>query len=44
MYAQKYAKVIKINKLFYYESYIDLADKSVGFDDAEKKHHWRVTE
>jgi hypothetical protein len=40
-YAQKYAKVIKIHKFFYYESYIDLAGESVGFDDAEKKHHWR---
>jgi hypothetical protein len=39
-YAQKYAKVIKIHKFFYYESYIDLAGESVGFDDAEKKHHW----
>jgi hypothetical protein len=43
-YAQKYAKVIKIQKLFYYESYIDLASESVGFDDADKKHHWREIE
>jgi hypothetical protein len=40
-YAQKYAKVIKIHKFFYYESYLDLGSESVGFDDAEKKHHWR---
>jgi hypothetical protein len=41
MYTQKYAKVLKINNLFYYESYIDLAGESVRFDDPEKKHHWR---
>jgi hypothetical protein len=38
---KKYAKVIKIHRIFYYESYIDLGSESVGFDDAEKKHHWR---
>jgi hypothetical protein len=40
MYAQKYAKVVKINSLFNDESYINLAE-SVGFDDLKKKHHWR---
>jgi hypothetical protein len=44
MHAQKYDKAIKIHKFFYYESYIDLAGVSVGFDDAEKKHHWREIE
>jgi hypothetical protein len=44
MHAQKYAKFIKIHKFFYYESCIDLAGESVGFDDAEKKHYWRELE
>jgi hypothetical protein len=30
-----FGKEIKIEKLAYYESYIDLAGESVGFDDAE---------
>jgi hypothetical protein len=33
-YVHKYAQVIKIHKIFYYESYIDLGSDSIGFDDA----------
>ena len=40
-YVHKYAQVIRIHKIFYYESYIDLGSDSIGFDDADKKHHWR---
>ncbi|KAK2376017.1 hypothetical protein QL285_076858 [Trifolium repens] len=39
MYAFMFGKEIKIEKVAYYESYIDLAGKSVGFDDAEVKFH-----
>ncbi|MCH90215.1 hypothetical protein A2U01_0011126 [Trifolium medium] len=41
MYALKFGKEIKIHKIAYYESYISLAGDSVGFDDAEKKYHWK---
>jgi hypothetical protein len=35
IYAFMFGKEIKIEKLAYYESYIDLAGESVGFDEAE---------
>ncbi|KAK2354877.1 hypothetical protein QL285_092344 [Trifolium repens] len=39
MYAFMFEKQIKVEKVAYYESYIDLAGESVGFDDAEVKFH-----
>jgi hypothetical protein len=39
MYAFMFGKQIKVEKVAYYESYIDLAGESVGFDDAEVKFH-----
>ncbi|PNX82327.1 hypothetical protein L195_g038356 [Trifolium pratense] len=42
MYHFKYATQIKIDKLAYYESYIDLAaDHAGGYDDAPRKYDWK---
>ncbi|MCI16716.1 hypothetical protein A2U01_0037860 [Trifolium medium] len=41
MYAFKYCKQIKIEKIAYYESYITLEGDSVGYDDATKKYIWK---
>ncbi|PNX68626.1 hypothetical protein L195_g064064, partial [Trifolium pratense] len=41
MYHYKYARQIKIDKLAYSESYIDLASDHVGgYDDAPRKYEW----
>ncbi|KAK2419948.1 hypothetical protein QL285_030752 [Trifolium repens] len=39
MYAFMFGKQIKVENVSYFESYIDLAGYSVGFDDAEVKFH-----
>ena len=42
MYHFKYARQIKIDKLGYYEPFIDLACDRVGdFDDATRKYEWK---
>ncbi|PNX60491.1 hypothetical protein L195_g046416, partial [Trifolium pratense] len=41
MYHYKYARQIKIDKLAYSESYIDLASDHVGgYNDAPRKYDW----
>ena len=42
MYHFKYARHIQIDKLGYYEPFIDLACDRVGdFDDATRKYEWK---
>jgi predicted RNA-binding protein with EMAP domain len=45
LYAFKYAKELRINKIAFYESYVDITEDNVGgFDDATKKYHWVILE
>ncbi|KAK2363247.1 hypothetical protein QL285_088248 [Trifolium repens] len=42
MYHFKYVRQIKIDKLGYYEPFIDLAcDRVCDFDDATRKYEWK---
>jgi hypothetical protein len=45
LYAFKYAKELRIHKIAFYESYIDITEDNAGwFDDHIKKYHWVILE
>jgi hypothetical protein len=45
LYAFKYAKELKIHKIAFYESYVDITeDNAGGVDEHIKKYHWVILE